>query len=189
MMGRDCARGFIFASLVFLLLACLEGLVFPTKKMFGPFYSSILHVSPDQVRPYLGDFFSRIHTHISLLGWLTSAAMGVLYFVVPMIRGEERYSRWICRTNLWIHVVGVAVLCIAWHVVGVVGLGAGYSHGTAEFSRVVKPYKPLVFAGAGLVFLSAVLFSYNMVRCLGFAPWKGTKSGLRAVSRVPGSRE
>jgi cbb3-type cytochrome oxidase subunit 1 len=173
-MSQTVARNFILASLAFLIIACLEGLVFPTKKMFGSFYSAMLSVPPDQIRPYMCDFFSRIHTHMSLVGWLSCSLMGVLYYLAPKIRGEENYVGWICRTNLWFQVVGLIVLCIGWHMVGSVGLSAGFQHGTPEFTQAVKPYKPIIFLGGGLLCVSAILFSYNIFRCLCLPAGKGT---------------
>lgn len=165
-MSKTIARNFIIASLIFFVLGCIEGLVFPTKSFLGTFYCALMHIQPDQLKPFLSDFFVRIHTHISLVGWVSSALMGILYFIVPQIRGRERFCKWICYTNFWLHVLGVVVLCVGWHIVGSVGLCAGFKHGTADFTRVVAPYKPLIWIGAGAICISALLFSFNILRCL-----------------------
>lgn len=165
-MSKMIARNFIIASLIFFALGCIEGLVFPTKHVLRPFYSALMRVPHDQLKPFLSDFFVRIHTHISLVGWVSSALMGILYFIVPQIRGRERFCKWICHANFWLHVLGIVVLCVGWHIVGSVGLSAGFEHGTADFTGVVARYKPLIWIGGSAICISALLFSYNMLRCL-----------------------
>ena len=166
-MVKKIARNFIFISLVFFILGCVEGLVYPTKHLFKSFYSAAVFVPPGQLTSFLNDFFCKIHTHISLIGWVSSALMGILYFIAPQIRGEERFSKWICNTNFWLHFSGIMVLCIGWNVIGSAGLGAGLKHGTPEFTKAVSIYKPLIWSGGGAILISALLFSYNIIfRCL-----------------------
>lgn len=164
-MYKTVARNFIIASLIFFVLGCVEGCVFPTKGIFKSFYSKVMQVPPDQLRAFLGDFFARIHTHISLIGWVSSALMGILYFIVPQIQGAERYSKWACHTNFWLHVLGTLGLCIGWHIIASVGIGAGFKHGTADFSKAVAFYKPIIWMSSGALVISALLFAYNIISC------------------------
>jgi cbb3-type cytochrome oxidase subunit 1 len=164
--GPGTARRFILASLAFLILASLEGLLFPTKGIFRSLYSTVFHVPPQQVRPFMKDFLARIHSHMSLVGWVSCALMGILYHVAPQIGGRERYSERACALNFWFHVLGVLVLCIGWHVIGSVGLNAGLVHGTPEFTKAAGPYKPIIYLGGLMLCASVLLFSFNMLRCL-----------------------
>ena len=167
-MGKKIASNFIIASIIFFIWACVEGCMFPTKHMFKSFYSTILLIPPDRLGLFMSDFFPRIHSHISLVGWVSSALMGVIYFVVPQIRGQENCNRSLCYANLWMHIAGVVILCAGWHVIGSVGISAGHKHGTADFTKVVASYKPIIWTGSLAILISAGLFSYNILSCLCF---------------------
>ncbi|MBN2289979.1 MAG: hypothetical protein JXQ83_11655 [Candidatus Glassbacteria bacterium] len=181
-MAGKTARKFILASLLFFIFSCVEGLVYPTKHLFTSFYAAAMFVPPDQLKPFLSDFYSKIHTHISLIGWVSSALMGIVYFIAPQIRGKENFSGWICHTNFWLHLAGIIVLCLGWTITGSAGLGAGFRHGTPEFTRAVILYKPVLWAGGGAILVSALLFSYNIVfRCL-FLPVEQDGVGRETAS-------
>jgi len=174
-MGKKIASNFIIASIIFFILACIEGCIFPTKHMLKSLYSTIMQIPSAQLKFFLSDFFPRIHSHISLVGWVSSALMGVIYFIVPQIRGEENYNKSLCYANLWMHIGGVVILCVGWHVIGSVGISAGYKHGTADFTRVVASYKPIIWTGSLAILISAGLFSYNIFSCLCFKDKDTTK--------------
>jgi len=165
-MSKKIAKNFIIASLVFFLMACLEGCMFPTKSLFNIWYSAIMHVPPAQLKAFMYEFFPRIHSHISLVGWVSSALMGMLYFITPQIQGQEKFNKTLCYANFWMHIVGILVLCAGWHIVGSVGLSAGYTHGTSEFTKAVACYKPVIWTGSFALLVSAALFLYNILSCL-----------------------
>jgi len=165
-MSKKIAKNFIIASLAFFLLSCLEGCMFPTKALFKSFYSTILCVPPGQLKTFMSDFFARIHSHIALIGWLSSASMGIIYFITPQIQGRDNFRKSLCYLNLWMHIAGVVILCAGWHIVGSVGISAGYKHGTPEFTSVVACYKPIIWTGSIAILISAALFAYNILSCL-----------------------
>lgn len=171
MISIPVARKFIIASLFFLLLGCVEGLLFPTKDTFNSFYATVLDIPPQLVRPFFTEFLARIHTHITLVGWVSSALMGMLYFVVPQISGRERYNGFLCHFQFWVHICGTLLLCIAWHITGTIGLRAGFSPGSPEFADTVAPYRILIYLGGLALLVSSLLFSYNIAVSLA-APGK-----------------
>lgn len=169
-MDKKIAKYFIVASLFFFLIGCLDGLTYPTKKAFQSFYASILNLQPKYFKMFWYEFLNKIHGHITVIGWLSSALMGILYFFVPQIGGQTqaRYSKWTCYTNLWCHVIGLIVLVIGFHLVGITGLKAGFIHGTLQFYNTVKDLQWFVRIGGLMLLISGLLFSYNMIKNLFF---------------------
>ena len=165
-MAQKIARYFIIASLFFLMAGCLEGIMFPTKIYFKQLYSTLFHIQPEYLRPFFVDFVKKIHAHVSLIGWVSSALMGILYYIVPQIQGTEKYRVWACYANLWCHIAGIIFLCAGFHLIGSFGLATGFAHGSAEFAKAATTFKPLVLTGGSLIIISAFLFSYNIIRTL-----------------------
>lgn len=165
-MPAKMARFFIVTALAFLLLSCLEGVMFPTKFQMQAFYKNLLHVPPGQLKTFFGYFVTKIHTHVSLIGWVSSALMGMLYYLAPQIGGRERYCRWICYGNWSFHVAGLLLMTAGFHLIGVFGLASGFENGSAQFRAVAAPFRTLVATGGVLITGSALLFSYNMLRTL-----------------------
>ncbi|ABA88106.1 hypothetical protein Pcar_0850 [Syntrophotalea carbinolica DSM 2380] len=165
-MSSKLARYFIITALCFLLLSCLEGVMFPTKFQLQSLYKALLHVPPGKLKAFFGYFVTKIHTHVSLIGWVSSALMGILYHLAPQISGRERYLRWVGYGNWGCHVLGLLLLTAGFHLIGVFGLASGFDAGSPEFRAVAAPYRALVAAGGVLVTVSALLFSGNIMRTL-----------------------
>ncbi len=157
---------FILTSLFFFFIGCIEGIMFPTKFQFKAFYATLFHVPADQIKPFFAYFVTKIHTHVNLIGWLSSAVMGVLYFMVPQISGVERYNRWMAYGNWWGHTLGLLLVVIGFHLIGIFGLSSGFTAGSPEFRSVGAPYRMLVSAGGILITISTVLFICNMLMAL-----------------------
>ena len=165
-MPQRMAKYFIVTALGFFLLGCIEGLMFPTKFQFGDIYGALFHVPPEHIKSFFGYFVAKIHTHVNLIGWVGSALMGMLYYLAPQISGIERYSPWAAYANWLCQTVGVVLLVSGFHLIGAIGLPSGFEAGSPEFRSVAAPFKTLVSAGGILIFVSAILFTFNMVRTL-----------------------
>ncbi len=165
-MGRNISKYFILLALIFFVVGCIEGLMFPSMFRWRLFYAGILGLPPEQLKPFFDHFMVKIHTHVALVGWVSSALMGILYFVVPQISGMERYSRWVAYVNLSFHATGLLLMTAGFHLIGFLGLRAGFAYGTAQFRAEAGVFKGLVFMGGVLVVISVLLFAWNMVRTL-----------------------
>jgi heme/copper-type cytochrome/quinol oxidase subunit 1 len=161
-LGRKTAKRFMLASLVFLLAGVVEGLMQPTKFVFKDVYCLILGLEPQHIKPFFGYFVSKIHTHITLVGWVSTGLMGVFYFLAEEIRGGHRYRSWLCRGNLFLQVVGVLVLAIGFHLIGITAVPTGHPAGSPEFRAAAQGVKPVVVAGGVLLLLSCLAFIYNI---------------------------
>ncbi|WP_020587645.1 4Fe-4S binding protein [Desulfobacter curvatus] len=165
-MAAKISKYFILTALFFFLIGCIEGVMFPTKFQFKAFYTTLFHVPSDQIKPFFSYFVTKIHTHVNLIGWLSSAVMGVLYFIVPQISGVERYNRWLAYGNWGGHTLGLLLVIAGFHLIGIFGLSSGFTAGSPEFRSVAAPYRMLVSAGGILITISAVLFICNMLMSL-----------------------
>jgi heme/copper-type cytochrome/quinol oxidase subunit 1 len=161
-MAARMAKLFLFTALFFYLLGCAEGLMFGSKFQLQSLYQTVLHIPPEHLKAFFGSFVTKIHTHVNLVGWVSSAIMGILYFVAPQISGRECYRPWSCYANWATHVLGVLLIAIGFHFIGIIGLPSGYAAGSPEFRALVAPYKLFVVAGGISVTVSALLFSWNV---------------------------
>ncbi len=160
------AKMFILTSLLFLLIGCIEGLMFPLKFYFKPVAQSLFHIPPDQIKAFFGYFVTKIHTHVNLIGWVSSALMGTLYYLAPKISGRQRYLAWAAWGNWGCHSAGVLLVAAGFHIIGILGLTSGFDPGSVEFRAAAVPGKQLVVAGGVLIMLSILLFSLNMLKTL-----------------------
>lgn len=165
-MSEKMAKLFISTGLCFLVIGCIEGLMFPTKMQFQGFYSALFHIPPDSIKGFFGYFVAKIHTYVNLIGWVGSVLMGLLYYVAPKIGEEGKYSTWAAYLNWGGHTLGLAMMVIGFHLIGIVGLSTGFAEGSPEFRQAVGPVKLFVSAGGVLITLSIFLFVYNMIRTL-----------------------
>ncbi len=165
-MARTMARYFITAALLFFLLGCLEGLMFPSLQAFRKLYSAGLHVPPEQLKPFFNHFLTKIHVHITLLGWVSSALMGIIYLIAPLIGGSDRSQMWAAYTNFVSHIVGVLLMTLGFHLIGIFGLTPGFEYESPEFREEVSTFKLFVFLGGLLTLISGLLFAYNTARSI-----------------------
>ncbi len=186
-LGAKIARLFIGTSLVFFIIGCVEGLMFPSKFRLEAFYAAVFHIPAEHIKPFFGYFVSKIHTHVNLVGWVGSALMGILYFVAPQIGGSERYSRWGAYGNWFCQTAGVALMGVGFHLIGIAGLSSGFQPGSPEFRQVAEPFKMLVSFGGVLIVISACLFASNIGRTLFAKSLVGRPANAAAPKRrMPG---
>jgi len=166
LLTKRIASCFITASLAFFIIGCIEGLMFPSWYMVHPLYAFFLHVPPEQVKPFMNDFLTKIHTHITLVGGVCSALMGILYAVVPNIGQAQRYIPWVAYSNLVMHILGVLLMTVGFHTIGSVGLSAGFEYASPEFREATHSFRFMVIGGGILVTFSGLLFAFNILRTL-----------------------
>jgi len=173
-MSRKIAKLFICTGLFFLAVGCIEGLMFPTKMPLKSFYSAVFQIPPNMVKSFFAQFVAKIHTHVNLIGWVGSVLMGLLYFIAPQIAGQNQdqaqeqknYPAMAAYLNWGVHTLGLLMMVIGFHLIGHIGLSAGFEEGSTQFRQVVAPVKNLVMGGGILITLSVFLFIYNMIRIL-----------------------
>jgi cytochrome c oxidase cbb3-type subunit 1 len=123
---------FLKAAIIYLLIGCIWGAVmtFPTVHEF-------LEAGPAGI-------IGGMHAHWNLLGWVTMAIIGGVYYLVPLIKGKELYSEKLAKVHFWVFNVLI--------VIGtVLGLAAGYLGGSlfiaerfAEIEATIGPYMMMI---------------------------------------------
>lgn len=89
------ARGFIRASLIYLAIGAVTGLMM----VFYPDGRFIL---------------TRVHTHINLLGFMAMMVYGVGYHILPRFMGRPLYSSRLAYIHVWLANVTLIGLSISW---------------------------------------------------------------------------
>ena len=165
-MDKIIAKYFITTALVFFLLGCIEGVMMPTKFLFKDIFSSLFNIPPDQIKTFFGYFVTKIHTHINLIGWVGSAIMGILYLVAPLISGKECYIKWAAYLNWACNTLGVLIISVGFHLIGVYGTRSGFEVGSPQFRAVGAPFRNMVAVGGVLVLISTILFTWNILKTM-----------------------
>lgn len=166
-MNNNIPKYFITASLFFMILGAVEGMMFPSKFQFMSFYSAVFGLPPEYIKPFFGTFVKKIHTHINLIGWVGSSIMGILYYITPLMnRGGYQHNPKLGWLNFLCHVSGLVLFTLGFHMVGVTGLSSGETPGSEAFRAVVAPCKVFTTTGGILITLSTLIFTYNTVRTL-----------------------
>jgi hypothetical protein len=185
-MPEKMAKLFIITSLFFLLVCAIEGLMFPLKFQLKSICSTVFHIPEDQIKAFFGYFVAKIHTHVGLIGWLSTSLMGILYYTAPKISGRRNYFSWAAWGNFGCHTAGVLILIIGFHMIGILGLTSGFAPGSAEFRAASNFGKQFVIAGGVLILISVLLFSLNMLRTLLVKAECKTQAG---ASNKPGHKK
>lgn len=165
-LGKTTAIRFMLASMLFFAMGTIEGLMHPTKFAFQEFYAFVLGLEPRHIKPFFGNFVSKIHVHVALVGWATTGLMGLFYFAAEALKGGNRYRAPLCLGNLILQVLGVLTLAIGFHLVGVVAIPSGFPEGSPEFRAAAGGVKPVVVVGGVMLLASCLLFIYNVGKTL-----------------------
>ena len=165
-MDKTISKYFITTALAFLFLGCIEGVMMPTKFLFKDVFISLFNLPPDQIKSFFGYFVTKIHTHINLIGWVGSAVMGVLYLAAPQISGRECYIKWAAYLSWALNTLGVLVITVSFHLIGVYGLRSGYEVGSPQFRAVGAPFRHMVAVGGVMVLTASVLFAWNILKTM-----------------------
>lgn len=123
-MNRDSTIGLMFLKIaaVYLVAGLAGGLAIAMTKQFG---------------------FATVHSHASLLGWVTMGLTGLVYLVLP----ECATTGW-AKVHFWLHNLGLPVM---------IGSLTTYMAG-------LDAAEPLVALGSVLVLLGLLAFAVNVFR-------------------------
>jgi cytochrome c oxidase subunit 1 len=105
------------------------------------------------------------HFHLIFGGTTVIMYLAVAYYLWPKLTGRRLLSRGMASLQLWLWTIGMLVLTMPWHVIGLLGQPRRVSS-TPYDSPLVDQWAPheltMIIGGAILVF-SALLFVGNLV--------------------------
>jgi len=111
------------------------------------------------------------HAHIGVLGFAGMIALGGLYYILPRITNKPLFSRFLADFQYWMVLIGVVGFTVVLTIAGLIQGNAWYIGETIY--RVLPEIHMyyIVRASLGLlIFSSAVLGLYNIIRTLYFNP-------------------
>lgn len=104
------------------------------------------------------------HFHLIFAGTTVIMYFAIAYHLWPMMSGGELHSAAVARAQLWLWFVGIAVLTIPWHYVGLLWMPrrtAALPY-DPEFVSQWQPWTHVMSIGGIILALSAVLLVWNL---------------------------
>ena len=105
------------------------------------------------------------HFHLIFAGTTVIMYFAISYFLWPSITGKALRSERLARLQLWLWFIGMLVLTLPWHVLGLLGQPRRISSTPYDDPLVQQwvPYEVAMAIGGAILVVSAVLFVYNLV--------------------------
>jgi cytochrome c oxidase subunit 1 len=109
------------------------------------------------------------HFHAIFGGTVALLYFGTIYHLWPSMTGRELASMSLARTQLWLWGIGILVLSVPWHILGLLGAPRRTAYATygAEHTDPWLMYEHLMVLGGLLLVISAFLLVWNLVRSHG----------------------
>ena len=105
------------------------------------------------------------HMHLFLMGLITHAFIGFIYYLLPMITGRM-YNERAAMVQFWLLFIGTSLIFITQHLLGLYGM----PRRVADY----VPVEPLVImnqistVGAYIVLASMAIFLVNLIKSAGW---------------------
>jgi len=103
------------------------------------------------------------HTHIGVLGWVSMALMGTLYYLVPLVSGNAlswpRMVNWV----FWIEAISIPLNGVLMIAAGIAGGNAFQAGRMAELDAILTPYMIPIALLSILWGLVAVAFAVQII--------------------------
>ena len=104
------------------------------------------------------------HFHLIFAGTTVIMYFAISYTIWPTITGRPLYSKAMAKLQLWSWFVGMLVLTLPWHVLGL--LGQPRRVGAAEYDAATtqpwEAYELAMLAGGIILFVSAIMLIVNL---------------------------
>ncbi|MCB1772397.1 MAG: cbb3-type cytochrome c oxidase subunit I, partial [Gammaproteobacteria bacterium] len=105
------------------------------------------------------------HFHLIFAGTTVIMYLAVAYHLWPKLTGRKLASRGMAVLQLWLWTIGMLVLTMPWHVLGLLGQPRRISSAPYD-SPLVEQWDPHEFAmlvGGAILVVSALLFVLNLL--------------------------
>lgn len=104
------------------------------------------------------------HFHAIFGGTVVIMYFAIAYYLWPSLTGRQLFSVAMARQQLWLWFIGIVVLTLPWHILGLLGQPrrvASMPYGE-EIAGPWNIYEYLMIPGALIMVISAVLFVWNL---------------------------
>lgn len=111
------------------------------------------------------------HFHLIFGGTTVMMYFAIAYYLWPKMTGKELFSVSMARKQLWLWFVGMIVLTLPWHQIGLTGQPRRISSTPydAELTQMWGTSEFLMIVGGVILFISALLLVINLLRTHGNA--------------------
>jgi cbb3-type cytochrome oxidase subunit 1 len=128
-------------------------------------------VLPSPSQTLASAIYDSARSHVMVLGWASFALIGVLYYIVPRMRGkEEVHSRKLASIHFWITNITLPIAIVvsaytSFVVDSLLSSGAGEAQvmGSASVTPLLTTFLVLFIIGLG----AQLTFVYNIYKTLG----------------------
>lgn len=111
------------------------------------------------------------HAHLGVLGFAGMIALGGIYFILPRMTGRPLYSRFLADLQYWLILIGMVGFMVVLTIAGLIQ-GNAWLNGETIYRILPQIHVYYVTrASLGLlIFSSAVIGFYNIIRSIFFSP-------------------
>lgn len=104
------------------------------------------------------------HFHLIFAGTTVIMYFAAAYYMWPSLTGRSLYSRKLAIVQLWTWFIGMLVLTLPWHLLGLAGQPRriGVPPYSDDITVPWQPYEFLMFVGGVILFVSAILMVLNL---------------------------
>ncbi|MEA1888455.1 MAG: b(o/a)3-type cytochrome-c oxidase subunit 1 [Pseudomonadota bacterium] len=106
------------------------------------------------------------HFHLIFAGTVVIMYFGIAYYLWPKMTGKALYSTKLAVTQLWFWFIGMLVLTLPWHQLGLVGQPRRIS--STPYDEVLVqswiPAEIAMIAGGVILFLAALMLIFNLYK-------------------------
>ncbi len=104
------------------------------------------------------------HFHLIFGGTTVIMYFAIAYYLWPKLTGNQLYSNRMALTQLWLWFVGMLVLTLPWHVLGLLGQPRRISSTPYDSPLVAEwgPHEVSMIIGGIILMVSALLLIYNL---------------------------
>ncbi len=146
---KDIGGKFIFAGTIYYALTCIQG---PLQSL--PSVQRLTHFTHWVVA----------HSHLAILGFVGSIAIGAMYHILPSMTGKKLYSEKLADFTYWLLLFGLGSMFLGLTAGGLVQ-GGGWLNGEAVYRILSELHLYMILrVGSGVLVVSAAIFSaYNVL--------------------------
>jgi cytochrome c oxidase subunit 1 len=130
------------------------------------------------------------HFHLIFGGTAVIMYFAIAYDIWPSLTGREPTSRALQRLQIWLWAIGMMVMTLPWHYLGLQGQWRRVASFDYTDPRIAAwgPWVNVSLVGGVILLLSAILFVYNLLpagRTLAARPGYGYAIAAHPPARVP----
>lgn len=146
---------FVLASLGFLLLTMIEGMMMRGQLIDSSFITN-------------GHYYAVMTAHpiVGIYGYAYMAVMGAFYYLMPYLLKTEIYNKRLVAVNFWLQSIGVMTAWSACFFTGYNSLYTLYWPLPVWFSRVSNLGAVIFILGVAIALVNVLLFTYNIFATL-----------------------